>query len=270
MWTDAHCHLDDPAFDADRAAVLARAAEAGVQRYLLAGVDPATWARQRALVHADPTRLAWAAGLHPMRAAELSAESTAEALEALPSCFEGAAAACALGETGLDTRFVDRETLPRQEAAFRDQLALARALERPVVLHLNGPGTYGRALDLLRRDGVPIAGGMVHAFSGSAEVADAAVRLGLHVSFCGTVCRPAARKVHRAAVAVPADRLLVETDAPDLPPPGSPPRNEPVAVLAVAQAVAELRGTTRDAVLDRAAANAAALFRAWTGPADIG
>jgi TatD DNase family protein len=263
MYVDAHCHLDDDRLAEIEAEVFARAALAGVTGFVVAGVDPASWARQRALC-ARRAGVRWTAGLHPCAVASLTAEATREAMAALPAAFVGAHAATGLGETGLDTRFCARETLPRQTDVFRASLALARALNVPVVLHLNGQGTHARALALLRGDGLPRAGGMVHAYSGSAELVSEYVALGLHISFAGTVCRPEARKVHAAARAVPAARLLLETDAPDLTPPDLPRPNEPAALLAVAGAVAALRGVSAADLLARSAAACAELFGDFT------
>lgn len=258
MYVDAHCHLDCPSFDEDRDAVLARARAAGVTGLVLAGVQPCEWPRQRALAAAAPG-VRWTAGLHPMVAAESDDAAIDEALAALPAAFTGEAPASGIGELGLDTRFARKETLPRQLDCFRRQLAVARALDKPVVLHILG--AHGRALEVLRADGLPSAGGMVHAYSGSAELVRDYERLGLHLSIAGTVARPDARKVHLAAAAVSPDRLLIETDAPDLAPPdlGSR-RNEPAAVVRVAAAVAAIRGEPVETVLRRAAANAARLF----------
>jgi TatD DNase family protein len=262
---DTHCHLDDPAFDADRDSVFARARDAGIEGFVLAGVDPGTWERQRRLVLRQRGVIR-AAGVHPMVAAKLDAEDLAAALAALRAEFAGDGAARAVGEIGLDARFVPRQTLDHQLEAFRAQVALAHELALPLVLHVLGRGTHTRCLDALRRDGVPRRGGVVHAFSASAEVAAEWATLGFHVGFAGPVARPSAERAHRAAAAVPIGLLLLETDSPDLAPPapaGSPPgfrRNEPTALLDVAAAVAQIRGLTREAVLEAAAGNAERLF----------
>ena len=263
MYVDAHCHLDDVRLAEHEGELFERARSAGVTGFVVAGVDPASWARQRALA-GRRSGIRWTAGLHPCVAATAEDPDIAAALAALPAAFAGPNAATGLGETGLDTRRCARHTLERQTLVFRASLEQARALNVPVVLHLNGPGTHARALVLLRGDGLPAAGGMVHAYSGSAELVPAYVELGLHLSFAGTVCRPEARKVHAAVRAVPAERLLVETDAPDLSPPGLPRPNEPAAVLAVARAVGTLRGEDAEVVLLRSAAACARLFGQFT------
>lgn len=262
MYVDSHCHLDDDAFDADRDAVIARARAVGVESFVLAGVDPATWTRQRALAETRPG-FVWSAGLHPMRAATFSNSDARAALDALPSCFSGPSPARALGETGLDARFVPRDSIERQLVVFREQLALARAIDVPVILHVLGRGTHLRALDAMRSDGVPRRGGVVHSYSGSAELAVEYLALGLSISFSASVCRITADRAHRAAASVPLERLLVETDSPDLAPPGRDRRNEPAALLDVAEAMAKIRGVDRESILAATASNAHALFGPW-------
>lgn len=261
MFIDAHCHLDDVAFDADRDAVFARARLAGVHGFVLAGVDRDSWARQRALVRrrADCVR---SAGVHPMIVGRLAHDEPAlrASLDALPAEFHDVGAAIAVGEIGLDSHFVDAATLDVQERAFRAQLAFARAADLPVVLHVLGRGSHARALDVLRSDGLPKRGGMVHSFSGSADVATQYVRLGLYCSFAGAIARPAAAKVHAACRAVGDDRLLIETDAPDQAPPGTERRMEPARLTEVAAAMAHVRGTTSAILLAQTAATARRLF----------
>jgi TatD DNase family protein len=277
VYVDAHNHLDDDSFDADRDAVFERARAAGVTGFVLGGVNPATWKRQRALAAAHP-RVVWTAGLHPHACARLDDAAARAALDALPACFEGEHAARGLGETGLDTHFCAKDTLDRQLRLFREQLALARRLDRPVVLHVVGGGTHSRVLETLRDDGAPRAGGMVHMYGGSSELVREYVALGLCLSFGGPVANPNARRLRKAAAEVPADRLLVETDAPDLPPPdfepefgarpgaraagGGRPRNEPASLPLVAKALAALRDEPADVILARAAERTRALFGA--------
>lgn len=261
MYVDTHCHLDDSAFDADRDAMFARAHAAGVTGFVLAGVDRDSWIRQRALVRSR-TDCVRAAGVHPMIVGRFAFDEPAlrAQLDALHAEFRDDGAAVAVGETGLDAHFVDASTLDVQLRAFREQLALARALDVPVVLHVLGRGTHARAIDVLRSDGLPARGGIVHSFSGSADVAQIYQRLGLVCSFAGAVARPAAAKVHAACRAIADDRLMVETDAPDQAPPGTPSRMEPARLGEVADAMARVRGTTSAILLARSAATARRLF----------
>lgn len=261
MYVDSHCHLDDVAFDADRDQVVERARACGIGGFMLAGVDPDTWSRQREIAKSK-RGFWWSAGLHPIAVVRSSPERRSRALRALPECFRGSHAASALGETGLDARFVPRDSLDVQQEAFREQVAIARAHDVPLILHVLGRGTHLRSIELLERDGPPRRGGVVHSFSGSAEIVPQWLALGFAISFSGSVVRPAAERAQRAAAAVPLDRLLIETDSPDLAPPGRGPRNEPAALLDVAAALAKIHGSTPEAILVATSANARRLFGA--------
>jgi TatD DNase family protein len=146
-----------------------------------------------------------------------------------------------------------------QERAFRAQLALARELDLPLVLHILG--THAESLRILKADGVPRAGGVVHSYSGSAELVRDYVGLGLHISFAGPVTSPQARRVHAAARAVPAERLLAETDAPDQTPPARRPAQcEPAFLPDIVDALAQLRGESRQTLARTTMDNARRLF----------
>ncbi len=246
---DSHCHLHDHRVT-DPEAELARAHAAGVTGFLLAGVEPSGWAEERALAARHPEVL-MAFGVHPQLVAEIDdadpliAQLTAEG-------------AVAIGEIGLDAMEERKPTLERQERAFRAQLAFARENRLPVVLHILR--AHQRALEILRDDGVP--GGVLHSCSASADQVREYLRLGLHVSFAGTVCNPNARKVHEAARAVPPERLLVETDAPfQTPLPHRPAQNEPAFLVAIVQALAKIRGERPEELAQTTETNARRLFR---------
>ncbi len=260
---DAHCHLNSERLDATPTALLAEAAEAGVDAIVMAGVDPACWASQQALVRAFPGRVHPVFGLHPQVIPGLDAGAVDAALGALDALL-GRCRPVALGETGLDRLTPEAQAaLPLQEAAFAAQLGLARRHALPVVLHLLR--AEAPALALLRRVGLPPRGGVVHSFSGAAPFARALVDLGLHVSFSGTLTLPQSRRLREAARAVPRDRLLVETDAPDQVPwparqDGPPRPNRPAHLRHVVAALAEARGEPFEAVAAITAENARRLF----------
>ncbi len=250
---DSHCHLDGPAFDADREAVLARARAAGVTDVVVPAVDPDGWERLLALCAGRPG-LHVALGIHPQALPGLDPADDDRHLADLESLL-GRGGAVAVGECGLDGPSAGAGApLDRQRSVLRGHLDIARRLGLPVLLHTL------RAHDAMReeleRDGIP-SGGVLHSFSGSAEQVPPFAALGLHFSFAGPVTYQAARKPGAAARAVGIDRLLVETDAPDQTPhPHRGARNEPsylplvleAVALAVGSSTAELdRVTTRNA-----------------------
>jgi len=259
---DAHCHLDLPAFDANRGEVIRRAREAGVEGFVVAGVGPDGWAAQRELARRE-ARVYITLGVHPWTAAATDDETLELALQALDDALgePGDVAPVGLGELGLDRgRRIDPESLPRQERAFRAQLAMARDRDLPAVLHL--VRCHGAALAILQRDGLPSAGGMVHGFSGSAEMARSYAALGLHVSFSTAIARPQSRKLRAACRVVPADLLLVETDSPDqAPSPSGQGQNEPANLGQAIAAIALARGEDPAAIASKTADNARRLFR---------
>lgn len=251
---DAHTHLDFDRFDADRDDVVARARAAGVAWWVICGSDHERWDRTEQIARATGGRAVL--GVHPWSAAELGEDGLASWLAALRS--RGGAALDAVGEIGLDALWYrDDRARSAQRAAFRDQLDLARTRRVPVVLHC--VRAYPELLAIVERDGPSDGGGMVHAWSGPPDQVDRALRLGLHVSFGPLVLRDRARKARASVARVPDDRLLVETDCPDMRPPGAE-RGEPADLVQVVAEVARLRGQPVDHVGAITAANARRLF----------
>ncbi len=252
---DAHCHLGEPAFSASGAgegadaraersdsvtAWLLDARARGVNGHVLAGVSPAQWDRARRLCAAHPG-LWWTAGIHPAWAA--GADDLENALLCLGDVV-GDSRPCAIGECGLDKRFAEPE---RQRWALREQLALARQAELPVVLHI--VGAHGEAIQLLTRDGLPRAGGLVHSFAGPPELAARYIALGLHLSVGASVVATGRRKARLGLRTIPTERLLVETDAPDQRPPWAPLNGTWLPELL--QRVAEVRESRAEALAIR-------------------
>jgi len=256
MYIDAHCHLDLPIFDDDRGDVVQRARDAGIEGFVLAGVDAVGWVRQRAVAKNNPGFI-WTAGLHPVAASRLSRPEALGQVDELSACFVGEAPAVAVGEMGLDRVFANPDTLPLQREVFRAQLAYARAVDLPCVFHF--VRCHGLALEILKKDGVPGRGGVVHSFGGPTEVAEAYLGLGLHLSVCATVMNPRSARLRHAIVSIPDRYLLIESDAPDQSP-NRGERNEPAVIIEVAQEVAKLRGCTQEQILRNSATNCAALF----------
>jgi len=250
---DTHGHLHFPDFDDDRDAVLARARAAGVRRMITIGTDVET--TRAALALAEGERGVWAtAGVHPHDAAESdeTAQAEVERLAADPRVV-------AIGEIGLDffRTLSPRET---QERVLRRFVAVARRLGKPVVVHCRD--AHDAALAILGEEQVADVGGIMHCFSGDVGIARRCLDLGLLISLAGPVTYPNARALPDVARFVPADRLVVETDCPFLPPQGHRgKRNEPAHLAITVARVAELRGEPLAELAARTTDNARRLFR---------
>jgi TatD DNase family protein len=238
---DSHNHIDMPAFDHDRDAVLARAREAGVANMLIAGGVDEQDGHRRALRVAEALSLPVSAGIHPHEA-KLSTEAIYDELRGLAR--EGRIVA--IGEIGLDFHY-DYSPRDVQREVFRRQVRLAREVGRPVIIHTREADE--ETARILEEEGASEAGGVIHCFTGGEELARRALALGFYISFSGIVAFPRSETIQAVARTVPEDRLLVETDSPFLaPPPHRGKRNEPAFVVEVARKVAGLRGVTLAAV----------------------
>lgn len=253
---DTHAHLQDPRVAGVVDAMMDRARTIGVARVLCCGTREGDWDRLSVLSGHHPEILP-AYGVHPWFIETLSPEW----LRALGQRLTESRAA--VGEIGLD--FV-AEGLHRgkQEAVFLAQLRLARALKRPVSIHCRK--AWGRMVTLLKQEGGLPDGGAIHSFSGSVEMAAEFQRLGASLSFSGSLTRPNNRKAKKAAEAVAPDRLLIETDSPDILPENAPgPLNEPAHVIHVVNALAIVRRITPHEVADMTWKNAVGLFHLAAG-----
>ena len=255
---DTHCHLDIAAFDADRDAVLARAATAGVTGILVPAIRPATWSALLALATGQPM-LRVALGIHPQIVPALSPDEVpADFADVLARAVEDSGAA-AVGECGLDGGTGDHE---RQEALLRAHVRAARATKRPLVLHVLR--AHDVAPRILREERADEVGGVMHSYSGGEHMVPIYSGLGMCFSFAGPVTYPNARKPVAAARAVPAALLLAETDAPDQAPAAHRGgRCEPAHVAAVIEGLAAARGVPAREIADLTATNARRLFGAF-------
>jgi len=259
---DTHCHLDKPEFDSDRAAVLERARAAGVSEVIVPAIGPdgwaplAGWAARTAGVHHG-------LGIHPQLLPGLDPRGDERMLAGLDAEL-ARGGAVGVGECGLDGKSAQPGAgtwpapMDRQVAVLRGQLALARKHRLPVMLHCLR--AHEALLALLRDEPLP-AGGVLHSYSGSAEQVRPYAELGLCFSFAGPVTYERAHKPAAAARAVPRDRLLVETDAPDQTPRPHRGRNEPALLAAIAGALAAALGMPAAEVDALTSANARALFK---------
>ncbi len=249
---DTHAHLNDEQFAPDLDAVFERMAAARVTRVVCVAYDLASSEGTAAMAASRPGVVA-SVGVHPHDAADVPPgylDRLAE-LARRPGVV-------ALGEMGLDY-YRDLSPRPVQQRVFREQLALVRQLQMPVIIHARN--AFGDLLDILRRDGISSAGGVMHCFSGSWEVARECMDMGFYISLAGPVTFKNASKLKDIAARVPAERLLVETDCPYLAPePFRGRRNEPAYVRYVAEHIAELRNVPAEELARVTTANAKRLF----------
>ena len=251
---DTHAHLHFPDYASDLDAVLSRARDAGIVGMVTIGTDRENNAAAVALAEQRPEVFA-TVGIHPHDAAE----ATDADFEALEVFARSSAKVVAFGEMGLD---FFRNLSPRdvQETVFRRQLGLARRLGKPVVVHCRD--AHPETLAILAEERVSEVSGVMHCFSADVDVAKRCLDLGLLISLAGPVTYKNARSLPDVARFVPADRLVVETDCPFLPPhPHRGQRNEPAYAAITAAKVAEFRGTTLDVLGDVTTENARRLFK---------
>lgn len=249
---DAHCHLDAPEFEGRLDRVLADGRAAGVVRWISAAAEPLDWAKNAAIAAAHP-EVSFAWGIHPW----FVDEAHWEQLQTLESARERGAVA--IGEIGLDAK-IAQPGMPLQQAFFERQLQVARALDLPVVIHCRG--AFGELLESLKRVGTPQAGGVVHAFSGSLEIAEACMEFGLSFSMGASLSYKPSKKRLRVLERIYPDNFLIETDCPDMPPAQAPPGepNVPAHIRYNLRGAAEMLGETEARVAEVTARNAALLF----------
>ena len=249
---DTHTHIHVDRYDADREAVVERAAAAGVLRMINIGYDLPSSQASISLAQTCPA--VWAtAGIQP----HYALHTTGDDLQTLRAMLREPRVV-ALGEIGLDY-YHDRAPHDLQEQVFRDQIALARELDLPVVIH-----SREAQADTVRilRDAAQDYPGVMHSFSGDWEYAQQCLQIGFYLSFSGPLTFKKALELHDVARRAPLERILIETDAPYLTPhPFRGKRNEPAHVRLVAEALAELRGVALEAIAEATTANAERLFR---------
>ena len=282
MWIDSHCHLDAAEFDNDRAAVVQRARAAGVRRLVLPAVAAGDFDRVRALAHEFDT--VYALGIHPLRVGQAVDDDLDRLQQALQQHRDDPRLV-AVGEIGLDHFVPESGPLPGQELMhsrarqalfYVAQLKLARDAGLPVILHVRR--SADALMHGLRR--VAVAGGIAHAFNGSAVQARHFVERGFKLGFGGTLTFERALQIRSLAQSLPEDALVLETDAPDIPPhwlyrtaaerlaassadllTGSTSqqgRNEPAELPRIAATLAALRGWTLAHTAERTSVNVAA------------
>ena len=250
---DTHAHLHFPEFADDLPAVLQRARAAGVRWMLTIGTSVESSRAAVALAEREPDIYA-AVGIHPHDASE----ADEAAFEELRRLAESSPRVVAIGEIGLDF-FRNLSPPDVQMEVFRRQLDLSRRVKKPALIHCRD--AHAETVEILRAEGVGEIGGIMHCFSGDEVGARQCLDLGLLISIAGPVTYPNARKLPPVVKMVPADRLVVETDCPFLPPqPYRGKRNEPAYLPITAARMADLRGVPAEELGAQMAENALALF----------
>jgi TatD DNase family protein len=247
MLVDSHCHLDDKRFAGDLDAVLERAEAAGVTRILTIGTGDGPPEIDRAVRLAERYPQVYASiGVHPHDASKVT-PGTYDDLRALASH----AKVVAFGEIGLDYHY-DFSPREIQREVFIEQLRLARDVDLPVTIHTRE--AWDDTMRILREHWS--GAGIMHCFTGDPAQAKEALGMGLHLSFGGVLTFKTAENVRESARITPDDRILIETDAPDLAPiPHRGKRNEPVMMIETARKLAEVRGTTVEGIAGLTTAN---------------
>ena len=253
MLVDSHCHLDFPELQADLAGVMESMRAGGVSHALTISTTLETFPAVRAVAESQPN--VWcSAGVHPDERRD-GREASLDELAAMASHPK----VVAIGETGLDYFRVEGDTQWQRER-FRTHIRAARACAKPLVIHTREASAD--TLRIMREEGASEAGGVMHCFTESWEVAQAAMELGFHISFSGIVTFKNAQALKEVARRVPLERMLVETDSPYLAPvPHRGKTNQPAFVRHVAEEIARLRGIPFEEVASHTTANFFRLFR---------
>ncbi len=245
---DTHAHLDHPAMREELAYHVAEANKCGVARFLLPGVTDESWESLLAVTAAIRGALA-APGIHPQAAHRWNC-SCAERLSRLMEHPE----VVAVGEIGLDG-YPGMPPMEVQERAFRAQLRLAVAAQRPVIIHCRK--ALGRLFEILKEEEASQVGGILHAFAGSVELAQQAVKMNFALGFGGVLTYPNARRAPQVLCKTPAEWLVLETDTPDMAPyPHRSETNHPAWLKLIARRAAELRGWSLEQTARTTTANA--------------
>ena len=244
MWIDTHCHLDADEFDADRAAVVARARASGVSMMVMpAGhIDE----RDKAVAVAAEYGHAYALGIHPLWLANAQPTDIDRLRAMVPQALADPRFV-AIGEIGIDLYEPGLDPA-RQQWFYREQLKVARDFGLPVIVHIR------RSADLLMKHlrTIDVPGGIIHAFNASEQQARQFIERGFKLGFGGAMTYNGSQRIRRHAAALPADAWVLETDAPYIPPhwlrnEGNAGRNEPMHLPRIAQDMADLRGVSASA-----------------------
>lgn len=256
MLIDTHCHLDASEFADDRDAVIQAALDTGLRHLVVPAVHVANF-KQVAALAAQHDCVWYALGLHPLYIDNASPSDLVLLQEAVAQALQQQQKLLAIGEIGLDF-FVSKHNREVQLYFFCGQLQLAKTFNLPVILHVR------RAVDdilkQLRR--IKVQGGIAHAFNGSQQQAEMFIELGFKLGFGGAMTYDRALKIRALAKNLPIDSIVLETDAPDIPPAwiGTKARNSPKELYKIAEVLAEIRAITPSQIIEITGKNACQVF----------
>lgn len=264
MFVDSHCHIEGKQFASDREAMLTRAREAGLTALLTIGNGEGPQEVDCGIPYAEQYDWIYTSvGIHPheARLADVTSYEKMQSLAAHPKVI-------GWGEIGLDY-FYEYSARDTQRMVFIDQMEMAKAARKPIIIHCrpsnNSDDAWDECLSMLRDYWASSGlGGILHCFTGQVSHAKAALDIGFMISFAGNITYPKAQNIRDAAAMVPQDHFLIETDSPYLAPvPHRGKRNEPGFVVEVARQIGELRGLSRDEI---GAVSAENFFRFFSLP----
>lgn len=260
MLIDTHNHIDSPEFDGDREAVLQRSRTAGIHRQIVQGIFADNWSKLHTLAdHHDD--IYFALGMHPI----YLDRHRPEHLDCLEDHLRSPSRhpkLCAIGEIGLDY-WVTTLDRTEQKTLFEAQLTLAKRYELPVILHVRR--AHADCIAQLKRFKL-VSAGTVHAFAGSFEEAREYIKLGFKLGLGGAPTWPQATRLKAVVQRLPLDAIVLETDAPDMPPAMFPDqRNSPEHLPAICRSIADIMGITPEQLAEASSRNACQLY-GWSCP----
>lgn len=253
MLIDSHCHLNDQEFEDDFSEVIERAKANGIGAIVVVGCDVES--SGRAIELARQYDILWATvGIHPHDAKSWNKDTCREIENMLHE-----PKVVALGEIGLDYHY-HYSTREEQDKAFREQIAIAKQYNKPIIIH--NREAHQDTFNILTEVGTGQAGGVMHCFSGSFEMACEYLMMGLYLSFAGPITFNNADRLREVAAKIPIEKLLIETDSPYLTPhPFRGKRNEPEYVKWVGAKLAAIKGIEPEEVANQTSKNCRNLFR---------
>lgn len=253
-FVDGHCHLADKRLELTVDTLIAEAHTLGISDFIQGGVGPEDWDRQLGLKQKHMS-IHCCFGIHPYWVIDHTDQECETAYVALKEKINQT---IAIGELGLDFRpQIVKDSHIRQVIFFKRQLELAQKFNKPMVFHI--VNAYKEALEVFNLYKAKNLRGMIHSFNGSRIQVEEYLKLDLYISIGGPVCRHENQRLHQAVAGIPLEKLCLESDSPDQPPPNLK-INTPASIIQVAQEIARIKKITYKEVLDNSSRNLRKLF----------